>query len=453
MERSLPDLVSPGRSLTFVGMQAHLVHHLRQNFPFLEGRRLLLAVSGGIDSIVMAELMRLSGYDTGIAHCNFALRGAESDQDAAFVERYAAAHGLSFHYQRFDTEAFARDFGLSIQVAARRLRYEWFAQLLGQEGYDFILTAHHADDDLETFLIHLSRGTGLDGLTGIPAVNGKVVRPLLAFSREEIEAYARSNGLEWREDSSNASDKYLRNRIRQVIVPELKALNPSFLTSFRDTLAHLNQSRSLAEDASRIVYRKIVTDGDDRKEIDLGELLKLPDPRAYLYHWLAPLGFTAWDDIYALVGAQSGKQVYAPGFRLLKDRSTLLVTPLPSIPPSYEIGENITETDNPVKLVFTPVDSIAESSDNVIFVDRSKLRFPLELRKWRQGDVFRPAGMTGSKKVSKFFKDERFSLADKEDAWLLTSGDDIVWIVGHRQDARFKADETTQDKLNITLNP
>lgn len=434
-------------------MRSDFVHHLQKRFPFLEGKKLLLAVSGGIDSIVMAELFRLSGYDTGIAHCNFALRGPESEGDAVFVERFAAIHGLPFHYQRFDTKAFARDFGLSVQVAARRLRYEWFAQLLGQEGYDFVLTAHHADDDLETFLIHLSRGTGIDGLTGIPAVNGNVIRPMLPFSREEIETYAKANGLKWREDSSNASDKYLRNRIRQAIVPELKALNPSFLASFRDTLQHLNQSRVLAEDASRIVYRKVVTDGDDRKEIDLGALLQLPDYRAYLYHWLAPLGFTAWDDIYALVGAQPGKQVLAPGFRLLKDRAAMLVTPLRSTVAFYEIAENITQTDNPVKLLFTPADSISESSDNIIFVDRSKLRFPLTLRKWRQGDVFRPAGMTGSKKVGKFFKDEKFSLADKEDAWLLTSGDDIVWIVGHRQDARFKADETTQNILNITLNP
>lgn len=427
--------------------------HFSQNLPFLKDNRLLIAVSGGVDSMVLAELALRSGLNIGIAHCDFSLRGTESDADAAFVERFASFKNIPFHFQKFDTRSFAADFGLSTQMAARRLRYEWFAQLVEQQGYDYVLTAHHADDDLETFLINLSRGTGLDGLTGIPAVNGKIVRPLLPFSREDIEAYAKAEGIDWREDRSNSSEVYLRNRIRHDIAPRLKALNPSFLSSFRLTLDHLQQARSLAEDASRIVYRKVVTDSDDRKTIDLTELRQLPNYDAYLYQWLSPLGFTAWNDIGDLVTAQSGKQVLSPGYRLLKDRGELIVTPIPQLSESHLIDENITTLDHPVKLVFTRVEAIDNTSDNAIFVDRSKLRWPLSLRKWREGDVLHPAGMTGSKKVSKYFKDEKFSLADKEAVWLLFSGEALVWIVGHRQDARFKADATTQNILKITLTP
>jgi tRNA(Ile)-lysidine synthase len=202
------------------------------------------------------------------------------------------------------------------------LRYEWFYELLATENFDFVATAHHLDDQLETFLIHFSRGTGLDGLTGIPIQNDKIIRPLLIFSRAEIETFANENNLKWREDSSNASDKYVRNKIRHHVVPLLKELNPSFLDSFQNTIQNLNQAQSLVDDASRIVYRKVVQDVANQKIINLNELLLLPNYQAYLYQWLMPFGFSAWQDIYDLVYAQSGKQIFSQHFRLLKDRET-----------------------------------------------------------------------------------------------------------------------------------
>ncbi|HLN96120.1 MAG TPA: tRNA lysidine(34) synthetase TilS [Flavobacterium sp.] len=434
-------------------MFAAFRQHLQRHFPFLEGKRLLLAVSGGVDSMVMATVCKESGLDLGIAHCNFSLRGTESEADAAFVRTFAKDRQLPFYLQRFDTKAFASDYGLSTQVAARQLRYDWFAELAAREGYDYILTAHHADDNLETFLIHLTRGTGLDGLTGIPAQNGNIIRPMLPFSREDIEAFAREHNVNWREDASNAADVYLRNTIRHNLVPVFKSLNPSLLSSFADTLAHLTQAQSLVDDAARIVYRKVVTDEGDRKIIALTELKLLPNADAYLYQWLKPLGFTAWSDIYRLIDAPSGKYVLAPGFRLLKDRDVLIVTPSPSAAPEVAISENITTLDNPVKLLFTPVDSVGERANTTIFVDRSRLRWPLTLRRWTEGDVLYPLGMEGRKKVSKYFKDEKFSLVDKEETRLLLSGNDLVWIVGHRQDARFAADETTRDILKISYLP
>lgn len=405
--------------------------------------------------MAMVDLFRKSGYGIGVAHCNFNLRGEESDQDETFVKEFASKTNVSIHITKFDTNQFARDFGLSIQVAARELRYKWFAGLLESENYDFILTAHHADDNLETFLINLTRGTGIEGLTGIPAQNEKVARPLLPFSRQEIETYAKSNGLEWREDSSNASDKYLRNKIRQQIVPLLKEIRPDLLDRFSKTQGFLRQTQSLAEDAAIIIYQKVAKPYGDEIKFDLSELKKLPNYKAYLYQWLREFGFTAWDDVYALADAQSGKQVFSSQYVLLKDRQTLVLSPLADATEKreYRLYKGMEALEFPLKLTLKYVKDVGGKSNSAIFVDAEKLRFPLVLRKWKEGDVFYPLGMHGnSKKVSKFFKDGKFSLRDKENAWLLCSGDDIVWIVGERADERFYAQTTTTNILHIALN-
>jgi len=414
----------------------------------------LLAVSGGIDSMVMADVFQRYGSDIGIAHCNFNLRGNESDQDETFVREYAAEKNLVLHVTKFDTRKFAGDFGLSIQVAAREMRYKWFYELLECEKYDYVLTAHHADDNLETFLINLTRGTGIEGLTGIPAQNGKVVRPMLAFSRDEIEAYAQTNGIEWREDSSNASDKYLRNKIRRQLIPILKEIRPDMLDGFSRTQEFLRQTQSLAEDASSIIFGKTAKTFGNEVRFDLSEIKKLPNYRAYLYHWLSEFGFTAWNDIYGLVDAQSGKQVFGPGHVLLKDRDSLILSAVATFGSGreYRIYKDMEALEFPLKIDLKKVNHIGVQTNSAIFVDAEKLSFPLLLRRWKEGDVFYPSGMNGnSKKVSKFFKDGKFSLRDKENAWLLCSQDDIVWIVGHRADERFGATSNTTNILNIAL--
>ncbi|MBD3581223.1 tRNA lysidine(34) synthetase TilS [Flavobacterium selenitireducens] len=428
--------------------------HLKSKFPFLEGKRLLLACSGGVDSMVMLDLFRKSGYEVGIAHCNFNLRGAESDQDESFIREFAAANHLQAHIATFDTEQFAHDFKLSIQLAARKLRYGYFGEILEAGKYDYVLTAHHADDNLETFLINLTRGTGIEGLTGIPLQNGNIVRPLLDFTRAEIESYAKSNGLEWREDSSNASEKYLRNKIRHQLVPALKEVRPDLLETFAATQDFLRQTQSLADDAAVLVFQKVAKTFGTEIRFDLPELKKLPNFQAYLYKWLSGFGFTAWSDIYALVDAQSGKQVFAPGHVLLKDRDALVLSPLTDEVPDreYKIYNGMETIEFPLKMSLKFVKAIGRQSNSAIFVDAEKLRFPLVLRRWKEGDVFYPLGMNGnSKKVSKFFKDGKFSLRDKEHAWLLCSRDDIIWIVGHRADERFGAQSTTTNILNIAL--
>ena len=429
-------------------------NHLLHNFQFLRGKKVLLATSGGKDSMVMVHLLQHSDYEIGIAHCNFQLREMESFGDQNFVQEYASANDIPVFITQFDTKAFSEDYKISTQVAARELRYNWFYELLETEKYDYILTAHHADDNLETFLINLSRGTGLEGLIGIPEQNEKVVRPLLAFSQEEIEDYAIVNGIQWREDSSNASDKYLRNKIRHHVVPLLKELNPNFLLSFHKTQGYLQQAQDMVDDAAIMVYQQVAQQDGDTIYFDLQQLQKLPNYKSYLYQWLNEFGFKAWVDIYDLVDSQSGKCVYSSEYRLLKDRDSLLLSRLNEEDEiqEYAILENQKEVNIPLNLSFCKVADISIGSNKTIFVDADKLHYPLVLRHWNEGDHFQPFGMDGkSKKISKLFKDEKLSLIEKESKWLLCSNTEIVWVIGLRQDERFRIDNTTKNILKIQL--
>lgn len=435
-------------------MLDRLKNNIAENFPFLENKKLFLATSGGLDSIVMAHLFKQLDYTIALAHCNFQLRGMESFGDQNFVQDFAESNNIPVFITQFDTEAFAKDYKLSTQVAARDLRYNWFYELLETEKFDYILTAHHADDNIETFLINLSRGTGLEGLVGIPTQNDKIIRPLLIFSREEIANYAHENKIDWREDSSNASDKYLRNKIRHDLVPLLKELNPNFLTSFQKTQSHLQESQAMVEDASIMVYQQVVKQEEEAIYFDLNQLRKLPNYSSYLYQWLRDFGFSAWDDIYNLVESQSGKQVLSAEFRLLKDRDSLILTPikLDNDQEEYFIEVGTPEVNVPLNLSFEKVDAMFLPTIRTIFVDHEKLEFPLVLRRWNDGDNFQPFGMEGkSKKVSKLFKDEKLSLLEKENIWVLWSGAKIVWIVGLRQDERFRVNNSTSNILKIEL--
>lgn len=436
-------------------MLSDFTAHLHQNWSLLQGKKLLLAVSGGIDSMVMVDLFRKSTFDIGIAHCNFQLRGSESTADQQFVENYGRQNNIPVFTTTFDTQKFAEDFKLSIQVAARELRYQWFGELLQSEKYDFLLTAHHADDNLETFLINMSRGTGIEGLTGIPKQNNQIIRPLLDFSREAIEAYAKDNQLEWREDSSNATDNYLRNKIRHDLVPVLKALNPQFLATFQKTQDYLQQTQTMAEDAAILVYQQVAQQANDEVHFNIGKLKKLSNYRSYLYQWLREYGFTAWEDIYELTESQSGKQVLAPKYRLVRSRHFLILAPRQRQDSRYFcIEEGQREINFPVRMQLIEESAVFNASNNVIFVDAHKLQYPLILRKWEEGDFFLPFGMNGqSKKISKLFKDEKLSPLQKEQTWILCSAGQIVWIVGIRADERFKVEPTTTQILKITLTP
>ncbi len=434
-------------------MLEQFTKHLQNHFSFLDGKKILLAVSGGIDSMVMCHLFQQTAFRVAVAHCNFQLRGIESFEDQKFVEDYCNKHHVPFYSTIFDTNSFADDYHLSIQMAARELRYNWFYELLDQEAYDYVATAHHADDNLETFIINLSRGTGLDGLAGIPAINERIIRPLLPFGREEIEAYAKKNSIIWREDSSNAATKYLRNKIRHDLIPVLKEISPDFLSTFEKTQSYLRESQQMVEDASILIYQQVAREVESAIHFDLKKLQQLPNYHSYLHQWLKEFGFSDWSTIYELADSQTGKQVFSQSHRLLKDRNTLILgTIAEQDEATYFIEKGQKDVKVPLIMTLCKVTDISTSSNSSIFVDEDKLTFPLQLRKWQEGDRFQPLGMGAqSKKVSKLLKDEKLSLFDKEAVWLLCSNNQIVWVIGIRADERFKIEKSTKNSIHISV--
>lgn len=429
--------------------------HLQSQFPKVKEGKILVAVSGGIDSVVLTHLCHKINLNFSLAHCNFNLRKEESDGDELFITELADALEVEIFVESFETEAYAREKKISVQMAARELRYQWFENLRETLQFDYIFTAHHANDNLETVLINFVRGTGLEGLTGIPAKNGKIIRPLLPFSRNEIEEYARNSHLKWREDSSNASTKYLRNKMRHEVIPRLEEINPQLLESFANTQKYLQQSAMLVEDYISAIFPRIAKQEDYGYSFKVKMLKTIPNLRAVLYELFRAFGFTEWDDVYDLLEAQPGKMVYSKTHRLIKDREELLLTTIPSVS-QKEFG--ISEEEEVVMLPMgtfhiEEVEALSEASENVIFVDKDKLQFPLSVRKWKKGDYFYPFGMQGKKKLSKFFKDEKLSLPQKEGSWLLCSQNDIVWVVNRRPDARFAIGKDTRSILRITYTP
>lgn len=425
--------------------------HIESNFPFLLESKLLVAVSGGLDSMVLLDLLHKLNFQITVAHCNFKLRGEESNEDENFVKLQAEKYQIPVFINQFDTETYAAMHKKSIQVAARELRYQWFNELALQQGYDYILTAHHLDDQVETFLINFTRGTGLEGLTGINEVNGIVVRPLLPFSKEELTTFAIHNAIAWREDSSNASDKYVRNRLRHQVIPILKELNPNFLDSFKHTILHLQDAESVNRNTSIFYFNKIVLEKENQLVINILELKKTPNYLFHLYQWLKDFGFKAWDDITDLLEAQSGKQIFSSTHILLKNRNELIVKKKELANSEVYTSSTLDSSVNfPLKLTLCNLSNLDTSDKNTIFVDADLLQFPLIVRKWQEGDYFYPSGMNGKKKLSKYFKDEKLSLFDKNEIWILESANKIVWIIGHRADERFKVKTNTKTSIKIT---
>ena len=428
--------------------------HLHQNFPFLEDSKLLIAISGGIDSVVLAHLCSQLNLNFSLCHCNFNLRGQESDDDEAFVTSLAKTLKTLVYTTSFETEKYATKNKVSIQVAARDLRYTWFYKLLDANQYDYVLTAHNTNDNLETFIINLTRGSGLEGFTGIPPVNQKSVRPLLAFSRDDITLFAIKNGIVWREDRSNASIKYVRNKVRHKVIPILKELNPHVLESFQNTIEYLNESQSIINDAVKNITANVVSYKNDVLKISCKEIEKLSNKKAYLYQLLQGYGFTAWNDIVDLISAQPGKQIFSNTHRLLKDRNFLILTTInksQSIKGPILIDQKVSEITNPIKLTIQNTDDYTSKNKEQIIIDKDLVNYPLSLKKWHHGDAMYPTGMTGSKKISQLFKDNKLSLLDKEKIWILADAKDhIIWVIGLRQDRRYLANKTSKNRLKIS---
>jgi tRNA(Ile)-lysidine synthase len=414
-----------------------------------------VAISGGIDSVALTYLLSELDFNISLAHCNFNLRGKESDLDEYFVKKLGEKLDLPVFTTHFNTEVFAKENKQSTQIAARSLRYNWFQKLKEEHSFDYILTAHHADDNLETFLINLTRGSGLDGFTGIPEINGRIVRPLLRFSRKEILTFIKEKKIDWREDKTNTQTKYIRNKIRHKVIPFLKEINPNLLNSFAKTAEYLKESQHIIKDRIKKVASEVLTEDKNTIAINIQKVEKLSNPKAYLYQLLKTYNFTEWNDVYNLLSAQSGKQVLSKTHTLLKDRGSLVLfknictTSIESI----FIQENELEITKPIHLKIEIVLEKSRKNKETIFIDKEKCVFPLQLRRWQNGDFFYPSGMTGKKKLSKYFKDEKFSLFEKLNTWLLcNNNNDIIWVVGYREDSRYEMTRQTNSLFKISLH-
>ena len=430
--------------------------HIENNFSGLTNQKILLAVSGGVDSMVLADLCLKSDFNISIAHCNFKLRGDESDADERFVLEFAKSNNLTVYSDHFDTADYVERNKLSVQMAARKLRYDFFDKLRNEHLFDAVLTAHHADDNLETFFINLSRGSGLDGLVGIPNKNKYVIRPLLLFTRAQILEYASENKLKWREDSSNASLYYQRNHLRHELMPALKAIYPSIINALQSTQNYLKSSQDLLQNHIKAISDEVIEySNTSEKHYSVSALKNLNPLRSYIFPLFHCYGFTDFDELYNLIDAQTGKQIHSKTHSLLKDRSVLILTKKSlnkkfyqkieaenSTVRIYEYGISL-KLENPIEL--------GVSNHNTLFLDADKVQFPLVLRTWREGDYFYPSGMSGKKKMSKFFKDQKLSIIEKSKVLLLCSNDAVIWVLGMRSDARFLADKKTIKLLKINI--
>ena len=436
--------------------QSYIAKHL----PFIQGKKLLIAISGGLDSMMLFHLCKELGMNIGVAHCNFGLRGEESKVETLFVKTKMEEAQTPCYIKYFNTYAYAKEKKKSTQMAARELRYTWFQELVEVHDFQYILTAHHADDTAETLLINLSRGTGVKGLSGIPRQNKNVVRPLLGFSRKQLKEYATNHDIQWKEDSSNASDNYLRNHIRHHAMTALENAAPHFLEGITKTQEYVRQSIALLKVYETQLKQELTYPIDEKQEsvvfcIDLKKLELHPEPNAVLYTLLEEYGFTAWQDIYDLKDAQAGKRVISSSHTILKNREALLLI-------SNNIEKKsqrhwIKENDSMVivegkQLQLEEVIGRVSSGKNQIYVDKDTLKYPLHIRSWEEGDYFFPLGLGGKKKLSKLFKDEKLSLLQKGGVKILCSQDKIVWVLGIRPDDRFKVTETTQTILKISYN-
>ena len=405
--------------------------------------RVLVALSGGVDSMVLAELMRCSGFDIAFAHCNFHLRSEESDGDERFVRDYAERVGVRLFVKHFDTTQYAENHKISIEMAARELRYSWFDELMIENGFQKLAIAHHADDQIETFFINLLRGSGIRGLKAMQPANGLYIRPLLWASREEIKNFAVENGIEWREDRTNQETVYFRNKIRHELLPVLDVIKPDAREKIRLSVDCLTSENQL--------YRKLIEEKLSRIEHVDGVLRsikkdELKNNLQLLFEWARGFGFSfsQCETIMSVINSESGREFFSVEYQLVVENGSIDVFPIDLHDENLKLVQNV--------FAKTPDFKVEKLNPNIAQFDADKIKFPLRLRHWRQGDRFRPLGMHGSKLVSDFFNDLNFSAFQKKTTYILTDTDDrIIWIIGHRIEDDFKITNKTTRICEIFL--
>jgi tRNA(Ile)-lysidine synthase len=425
--------------------------------------KLLLAISGGLDSVVMAQLFHQAGYQFGIAHCNFNLRANESDEDEAFVKQLSEKYRVPIFIKQFNTNAFAKEKKISIQMAARQLRYDWFEKLIELEGYQAYATAHHLDDQIETFFINALRGTGISGLHGILPRQGNLIHPLLFAYRKDIQKFAQEYKLSYREDSSNEKTDYTRNKIRHDLVKMIKTINPAYQNTINENINRIQQTEEIFHQKIREVEAQVVHRSHRVTRIDINKLVSIHPLETYLYEFLKSFGFNFSDvkDIIGTLNGISGKQFLSKSHRLIKDREYLLIEkreqPKKLKHEIFSIPGKDGNMLEPIPLKMEKFEKnaslIIPSNPQIASLDFDKLNFPLTIRKWKRGDYFFPLGMKHKKLISDFFSDNKFSIIEKEQTYLLTSEENIVWIIGYRIDNRFKITPKTKMVFQIEYLP
>lgn len=435
-----------------------------KNNLFQQKDRLLLAVSGGIDSVVLCELCKQANYSFVIAHCNFQLRGEESDRDEQFVKELGKKYAVEVLVKRFATEKYANNKKMSIQVAARELRYTWFNELITQDSSSdsyrdttpgFLLTAHHLDDNIETMLMNLFKGTGISGLRGMLPKQGKIVRPLLFAKKEELLAFAEENNLKWVEDSSNETDKYSRNYLRHQVVPLIEKIYPEAENNLADNLQRFRETEELYKQAIELHKRKLVERKGNEFHIPVLKLKKSSPLHTIVYEIVKDFDFHSAQvsEIAGLLDSETGKYVSSSSHRVIKNRNWLIIAPL-----ATEEAENILIEEGSKEIHFAAGSlqfEVLTTHDarrtNIALLDANEIIFPLLLRQWKQGDYFYPLGMKKKKKLARFFIDQKLSKTEKEKVWVLEMNKKIIWVINHRIDERFKLTDKTKKCLKITF--
>lgn len=409
---------------------------------FSKQDKILVALSGGADSVALTRILITLGYHCEAAHCNFELRGEESDRDEDFVRNFCRSLNIKCHSIHFETRRYAAQQSISIEMAARELRYNWFSKICEESDCQVVAVAHHKDDSVETMLLNLIRGTGINGLLGIRPKNGNVVRPLLCASRQEVVAYLHRMNQTYVTDSTNLEDEYTRNKIRLNLLPLMEEINPSVKDGLVKTASYLN-------DISK-VYQQAIKESIDRifitpeKEISIEKLMNEPAPQALLFEVLSPLGFnsTQVEEVYGSLNGQPGKRFISSQWQVVKDRELLLI-------------EKVKTANDKPQIIFEEVlltkDFVIPKDKNTACFDANKFKGVISIRKWEKGDYFIPFGMKGKKLVSDFMTDSKFSLLKKEQQWVLSCNDQIAWLIGERTDNRFRIDDSTQKVIIAKL--